>query len=102
MRGDDSVVTLETAKLLMRFRGHRFHSTPVLRWCRDTLLACPRNGPLIKSAPGRIARGCAARPPLRCGPTPLRGDVQPGAAPGCRTVLFVCRRFELLVSGPVA
>ena len=30
------------------------------------------------------------------------GDVQPGAAPGCRTGLFVCRRFELLVSGLVA
>jgi len=41
---------------------------------------------------------------LRCAPDRRRqsGDVQPGAPPGCRTGLFVCRRFELLVSGLVA
>jgi hypothetical protein len=51
---------------------------------------CLRYRPLDFSAPGRIASGpTAPRPPLRSGPPPLRGDVQPGAAPGCRTGL-VC------------
>jgi hypothetical protein len=48
--------------------------------------------PNLNGAPGQIARGCAAHPPLRA-PDRRRcsGDVQPGAAPGSRTDLLPVR-----------
>ena len=38
--------------------------------------------------------GLRPRPPLRCGPPPLRGDVQLRLRRSCRTRLIVCREFE--------
>ncbi len=62
-------------------------------------LVLPANPGLGDDAPEDHA--VAARPALRSGPLPrFRGNVQLGRRrPGCRTGLFVRRRFEFMTPG---
>jgi hypothetical protein len=46
---------------------------------------CPVRTKKIVGSPGRMARGCAARPSLRSGPPSLRAGVQADETPACRT-----------------
>jgi hypothetical protein len=50
------------------------------------------------SAPGRIARGYAARPPLRSGPPPLKRRRPTRRGAGLSNRLVVRQGFDMLVS----
>ena len=85
--GHDAVVTLNAPLALLQ-KHHCEQKVVFINLC--------------KCAPGRIARGCTARPPLRSGPPPLKRRRPTRRGAGLSIRLVVRQGFDLLVSDLVA
>ena len=100
--GSPAALSAHGAHFCLHFGDRRpvleFAAAKAIVIAEIAMRGCVRTGSrnfLLMSAPGRIARGCAARPPLRSGPPPHGVRQRPSRrGAGLSNPLVVCRRFE--------